>query len=58
MTGAHRSQRQRVPMREPSEHIEEKHATKSPFLAHQLSLFFASARYRVVKITRSYSEVV
>jgi hypothetical protein len=31
---------------------------KSPFLAHQLLLFFASARYRVVNITHSCFEVV
>jgi hypothetical protein len=31
---------------------------KSPFLACQLSVFFVPARYRVVKITRSYSDVV
>jgi hypothetical protein len=30
----------------------------SPFLAGQLSVFFAPARYRVVKITHSYSEMV
>jgi hypothetical protein len=31
---------------------------KSPFLACQLSVFFAPARYRVVKIARSYSKMV
>jgi hypothetical protein len=31
---------------------------KSPYLAHQLSMFFAPARYRVVKIMCSYSKVV
>jgi hypothetical protein len=31
---------------------------KSPYLAHQLSVFFALARYRVVKIMHSYSEMV
>jgi hypothetical protein len=31
---------------------------KFPFLAHQLSVFFAPVRYRVVKITHSCSEVV
>jgi hypothetical protein len=31
---------------------------KSPFLALQLSVFSALANYGVVKITRSYSEVV
>jgi hypothetical protein len=31
---------------------------KSPFLVHQLLVVFALARYRVVKITHSYSEVV
>jgi hypothetical protein len=31
---------------------------KSPFLERQLSVFFALARYRVVKIACSYSEVV
>jgi hypothetical protein len=31
---------------------------KSPFLAHQVLMFFATARYRVVKITCSCSEVV
>jgi hypothetical protein len=31
---------------------------KSPFLARQLSVFFAPARYKVVKITCSYSKVV
>jgi hypothetical protein len=31
---------------------------KSPFLACQLSVFFAPARFRVVKITCSYSEMV
>jgi hypothetical protein len=31
---------------------------KSPFLACQLSVFFAPVRYRVVKIVCSYSEVV
>jgi hypothetical protein len=31
---------------------------KSPFLVRQLSVFFASTSYRVVKITCSYSEVV
>jgi hypothetical protein len=31
---------------------------KSPFMAYQLSGFFAPARYRVVTITCSYSEVV
>jgi hypothetical protein len=32
--------------------------SKCPFLAHQLWVFFASARYRVVKIMHSCSEVV
>jgi hypothetical protein len=31
---------------------------KSPFLAHQLLVFFVPARYRVVKIMCSYSKVV
>jgi hypothetical protein len=31
---------------------------KSPFLACQLSVFFAPARYRVVKIAHSYFEMV
>jgi hypothetical protein len=31
---------------------------KSSFLAHQLSVFLALTRYRVVKIARSSSEVV
>jgi hypothetical protein len=31
---------------------------KSTFLARQLSVFFALARYRLVKIVCSYSEVV
>jgi hypothetical protein len=31
---------------------------ESPFLAHQLSMFLLLARYRVVKIAHSYSEVV
>jgi hypothetical protein len=31
---------------------------KSPYLAHQLLVFFTPIRYRVVKITCSYSEVV
>jgi hypothetical protein len=31
---------------------------KSPFLARQLSVFFAPTRYRVVKIVHFYSEVV
>jgi hypothetical protein len=31
---------------------------KSPFLARQLSVFFAPVRYRVVKIMCSYPEVV
>jgi hypothetical protein len=31
---------------------------KSPFLAHQLSMFFAPARYRVVNLIYSCSEVV
>jgi hypothetical protein len=31
---------------------------KSPFLVHQLSVFFAPARYKVVKIVRSYSKEV
>jgi hypothetical protein len=31
---------------------------KSPFLVHQLSVFFTLARYRVVKIACSCSEVV
>jgi hypothetical protein len=31
---------------------------KSPFLAHQLSVFFAPIRYRVVKITRYCFEIV
>jgi hypothetical protein len=31
---------------------------KSPYLACQMSVFFAPARYRVVKITRSSSDVV
>jgi hypothetical protein len=31
---------------------------KSPFLAHQLSVFFALARYRVVKIAHYSFEVV
>jgi hypothetical protein len=31
---------------------------KSPFMAHQLSVFSAPVRYRVVNITCSYSEVV
>jgi hypothetical protein len=30
----------------------------SPFLASQVLLFFAPARYRVVKIARSYSKMV
>jgi hypothetical protein len=38
--------------------MDEKAHCKSPFLVHQLSLFFALARYRVVKIACSYSEVV
>jgi hypothetical protein len=45
-------------MMEPLEHMDEKAHCKSPFLVHQLSLFFALARYRVVKIACSYSEVV
>jgi hypothetical protein len=36
---------------------EEAHC-KSPFLTRQHSVFFALARYRVVKIMCSYSEVV
>jgi hypothetical protein len=36
----------------------EKARYKSPYLACQMSVFFAPARYRVVKITRSSSEVV
>jgi hypothetical protein len=32
--------------------------SKFLFLVRQLSIFFAPARYRVVKITCSYSEVV
>jgi hypothetical protein len=31
---------------------------KSPFLVHQLLVFFASARYRVAKIACSYSKMV
>jgi hypothetical protein len=31
---------------------------KSPFLVRQLSVFFAPARYMVVNIACSYSEVV
>jgi hypothetical protein len=31
---------------------------KSPYLARQMSMLFAPARYRVVKIVHSYSEVV
>jgi hypothetical protein len=31
---------------------------KSPFLMHHLVVLFSLARYRVVKITRSYTEVV
>jgi hypothetical protein len=31
---------------------------KSPFLAYQLSVFFALVRYRVVKIAHCSSEVV
>jgi hypothetical protein len=31
---------------------------KSPYLACQLSVVFAPARYKVVKIVHSYSEVV
>jgi hypothetical protein len=38
--------------------LREKARCKSPYLAHQLSVFSAPARYRVVKITRSNSEVV
>jgi hypothetical protein len=36
----------------------EKAHYKSPFLARQLSIFFAPARYRVVKNVHSYSEIV
>jgi hypothetical protein len=36
----------------------EKARCKSPFLERQLSVFFASTKYRVVKIACSYSEVV
>jgi hypothetical protein len=42
----------------PSERLEEKVHCKSPLLMHQLSVFFAPARYRMVKIAHSYSEVV
>jgi hypothetical protein len=31
---------------------------KSPFLAHQLSVFFALVRYRVVKTAHSSSKVI
>jgi hypothetical protein len=31
---------------------------KSPFLARQLLVFFAPARYRVVRISHFYSEMV
>jgi hypothetical protein len=36
----------------------EKTRYKSPILVCQLSMFFALARYRVVKITSSYSKAV
>jgi hypothetical protein len=43
---------------DPSERSREKVRCKSPFLARQLSVFFAPPRYRAVKIVRSCSEVV
>jgi hypothetical protein len=36
----------------------EKACCKSPFLARQLSVFFALAKYRVVKIACSCSELI
>jgi hypothetical protein len=45
-------------MMEPSKRLEEKHAANPPYLAHQLLMFFAPERYRVVKIAHSYSRVV
>jgi hypothetical protein len=45
-------------VREPLERLEEKQALNPHCQAHQLSVFFAPARYRVVKIMLSYSEVL
>jgi hypothetical protein len=45
-------------MSEPSECLEEKMYCKSPSLTCQQSMFFPPARYMVVKIKHSYSEVV
>jgi hypothetical protein len=45
-------------VREPSECLEENHAASSPFLACQLLVFFALAKYRMVKITHCCSEMV
>jgi hypothetical protein len=44
-------------MREPSKHLEEKHAANPPSWRANC-LCFLLARYRVVKIARSYSKVV
>jgi hypothetical protein len=44
-------------MREPSECLEEKHATNPPSWHANCQYFFAP-RYRVIKIMHSYSEVV
>jgi hypothetical protein len=45
-------------MMEPLKWCSRRACCKSPFLGHQLSVFFAPARYRVVKIVCSCSEVV
>jgi hypothetical protein len=45
-------------MMEPLEWCRRRAHRKSPFLSCQLSVFFALARYRVVKIACSCSEVV
>jgi hypothetical protein len=45
-------------MMKPSKQSRGKAHCKSPMLVHQLSVFFAPARYRVVKIMCSCFEVV
>jgi hypothetical protein len=45
-------------MWEPSERVEEKHATNSPTWHANCRCFFAPTNYGVVKITHSSSEVV
>jgi hypothetical protein len=38
--------------------VQRKSKLKSPFLVHQLLVFSVLAKYKVVKIAYSYSEVV